>query len=232
MACGNQGYLEMLGDIFHVSEELGIRSYVWGGFAVDILQGRFTREHGDLDCFTENLAENWEELWQQYESLGYDACYMKEFWLLRIEKDGLHASFNSMKNIDGIAHWYHAGPHGTVFFPYDWLDERPRTFCGTPVRTIGERLTYVLKTNAHLLNPEWELREKDLTDIATLERLLMEGGYSVDKEESIGEIKKRVWSHTPFWYARGYEEYYFPIVLDETEQKFEFASVQTKKFVV
>lgn len=206
MACGNQGYLEMLGDIFRVSEGLGIRSYVWGGFAVDILQGRFTREHGDLDCFTENLAENWEELRQQYESLGYDVYYMKEFWLLRIEKGGLHASFNSMKNIDGIAHWYHAGPHGTVFFPYGWLDEGPRTFYDAPVRTIGERLAYVLKTNAHLLHPEWKLREKDHADIAALEGML--GG-------DVGEIKKRVWSHNPFWYAKGYEEYYFPIVLDE-----------------
>lgn len=27
-----------------------------GGFAIDIRQGRFTREHGNLNCFTENLA--------------------------------------------------------------------------------------------------------------------------------------------------------------------------------
>ena len=79
MAWGNQGYLEMMRDIFRVSEELGIRSYVWGGFAVDILQGSFTREHGDLDCFTENLAENRERLQQRYEALGYEVHYMEEF---------------------------------------------------------------------------------------------------------------------------------------------------------
>lgn len=79
------------------------------------LTGQIPREHGDLDCFTENLAENWEKLRQQYGNLGYDVYYMEEFWLPRIEKGGLHASFNSMKNIDGIAHWYHAGSHGTVF---------------------------------------------------------------------------------------------------------------------
>ena len=43
-----------------------------------------------------------------------------------------------------------------LFFPYDWLDEEPRMPCGTPVRTIGERLAYVRKTNARLLNPEWK----------------------------------------------------------------------------
>nr|WP_296441379.1 hypothetical protein [uncultured Acetatifactor sp.] len=79
------------------------------------MTGQIPREHGDLDCFTEDLAENWEKLRQQYGNLGYDVCYMEEFWLPRIEKGGLHASFNSMKNIDGIAHWYHAGSHGTVF---------------------------------------------------------------------------------------------------------------------
>lgn len=203
MAWGNQGYLEMMRDIFRVSEELGIRSYVWGGFAVDILQGSFTREHGDLDCFTENLAENRERLQQRYEALGYEVHYMEEFWLLRIEKGGLHASFNNMRNIDGIAHWYHAGPHGTVFFPYGWLDEGPRVFYGTPVRTIGERLAYVLKTNARLLHPEWKLREKDRGDIAILEGML---------GEEAGEIGKRVWSHSPFWSAKGYEEYYYPVV--------------------
>lgn len=203
----NQAYLKMLEDIYHVSEKIGLKSFVWGGFAIDILQGEFTREHGDLDCFAENLAENKDTLRQQYEALGYCVHYMDEFWMLRIEKGGLHASFNSVRNIDGIAHWYHAGPHGTVYFPYDWLDLRPRQFCGILVHTIGVKMAYVLKTNVRLINAEWRLRDKDRSDIAILERLL-------DKtEEEIEEMKKKVWSHNPFWYAKGYEEYYYPILL-------------------
>ena len=58
----NQEYRKMMKDIYHVSEMSGLKSFVWGGFVVDILQGEFTREHGDLDCFTEHLAENWEML--------------------------------------------------------------------------------------------------------------------------------------------------------------------------
>lgn len=203
----NQEYLKILEDICHVSQLSGVKSFVWGGFVVDILQGRFSREHGDLDCFTEHLAENREMLRKEYEALGYSVSYMEEFWMMRIEKNGLHASFNSVRNLDSIAHWHHIGPHGTVYFPYDWLDQSPRLFYGIPVYTIGEKLAYVLKANARLLNPEWRLREKDRLDIAILERLL-------DKtEEEIREIKKKVWSHNPYWYAKGYDEYYFPVLM-------------------
>lgn len=203
----NQEYLKIMEDIYHVSQKSGLKSFVWGGFAVDILQGEFTREHGDLDCFTEKLDENREMLRQQYEALGYSVSYMEEFWMLRIEKNGMHASFNSVRDIDGIAHWYHIGPRGTVYFPYDWLDRTPRLFYGIPVYTIGEKMAYVLKSSARLLNPEWRMREKDCADIARLERLLDM------KAEEREEIKKKVWSHNPYWYARGYEECYYPILL-------------------
>lgn len=203
----NQEYLKMMEDIYHVSESVGLKSFIWGGFAADILQGEFTREHGDLDCFTENLPENIEELRCQYEAQGYSVSYMEEFWMLQIEKNGMHVSFNSVKNMGGIAHWYHIGPHGTVFFPYDWLDLKPRLFYGIPVYTIGEKLAYVLKTSARLMNPEWKTREKDHSDIALLERLLDRN------EEGKNEIRKKVWSHNPYWYARGYDEYYYPILL-------------------
>lgn len=208
MGSKNQEYLKMMKDIYHVSEILGLKSFVWGGFVIDILQGEFTREHGDLDCFTEHLAENWLILQRQYEALGYSVSYMEEFWMLRIEKNGIHASFNSVRNIDGIAHWYHIGPRGTVYFPYDWLDQKPRLFYEIPVYTIGEKMAYVLKTSVSLLNPEWRLRERDHLDIAMLERMLDR------KEENIKEIRKRVWSHNPYWFTKGYDEYYYPILLE------------------
>ena len=65
----------------------------------------------------------------------------------------------------------------------------------------------MLKTSARLMNPEWKTREKDYSDIALLERLLDRNA------EEILEIKKKVWSHNPYWYERGYAVYYFPILL-------------------
>ena len=208
MTSKNQQYLDTLQDIYTVSSSLGLKTFIWGGFAVDILHGSFTREHGDLDGFTENLVENIDALKHQYESLGYSIkYYLEEFWMLSIEKGKIHATFNSVRNIDGIAHWHHAGPRGTVFFPYEWLDDTPALFYGVPVYTFGINMAYILKTNVRLISPEWQPREKDKADIAILEQILSARGISKD------EITKKVWSHNPYWYAKGYEEYFLPITL-------------------
>ena len=202
-----QKYLDMLRDIYAVSAELGIKSFIWGGFAVDILYGKPTREHSDLDCFTENLVENIGVLESRYESLGYTIRYSEDFWMLRILKDGVETTFNTVRNVDGIAHWHHAGPHGTVFFPFEWLDGKPSSFCSVPAYTCGVRLAYALKTNPRLLRAEWETRPKDQADIEVLEEIIASRG--IDKED----IKRKVWGHTPYWYAKGYPEYYYPIIL-------------------
>jgi len=204
-------HLKMMKDIYTVSSELGIKTFVWGGYAVDILHGELTREHSDLDCFTENLVENLDALKEKYEARGYAiGFYYDDFWMLNIKKGDVHATFNTVRNIGGIAHWHHAGPQGTVFFPYAWLDNEPRLFYSAHVYTFGIEMAYVLKTNVKLVSPEWaqkEPREKDKADILILEQILSSRGICKD------DIKKKVWSHNPYWYELGYEEYYFPIRL-------------------
>ena len=199
--------IEMLKDIFTVSDELNLKTYLWGGFAVDILRGALTRTHSDVDGFTENLVENLDPLTAKYTALGYTVSYIEEVWMLRIEKGEVHAVFNTVRNINGIAHWHHAGAHGTVFFPYDWLDATPRVFHGASVYTFGLKMAYLIKTNVQLISAEWQPREKDKADTAILESLLLQ--QDIDKEA----IKKYVWSHNPWWYGKGYEAYYFPITL-------------------
>ena len=210
MAAKNQKYLEMMRDIYDISAGLGLKTFIWGGFAVDILHGDFTREHGDLDCFTENLVENIDELIRRYEALGYSAKYIEEFWMLDIEMDGVHATFNAAKNIGRILHWYLIGAGGTVFCPYEWLDEKPRLFHGVPVYTFGANLAYLIKSNVKLITPEWQPRDKDIADIKILKQILSAQKVDID------EIKKKIWTHHPYWYAKGYEEYYFPMTVDTT----------------
>ena len=201
-------HIDMMKDIYTVSRDLGIKTFIWGGYAVDILHGHLTREHSDLDCFTENLVENLVELKRRYSALGYEIEFIHEFWMLKIKKAGEYASFNAMKNIGGIAHWYHIGPQGTVFFPYEWLDSEPHIFYDTPAYTHGVKMAHILKTNIRWLNPEWatrEPREKDKADLAILEQIFVSKGINKD------DIKRKVWSHNPFWYAKGYEEHFFPV---------------------
>lgn len=205
-------HLQMMRDVYTVSSELGLKTFVWGGYAIDILHGELTREHSDLDCFTENLVENLDALIAKYEPLGYDIDlrYYQEFWMLQIKKGDEHAAFNTMRNIGGIAHWHHIGPQGTVYFPYEWLDKEPHIFYDSPVHTWGAEMAYIVKTNTHLVNAEWakqELREKDRADILILEQVLVAKGIDIN------DARKKVWSHNPFWYAKGYDEYYFPVRL-------------------
>jgi len=71
-------------------------------------------------------------------------------------------------------------------------------------------MAYIVKTNTHLVNAEWakqELREKDRADILILEQVLVAKGIDIN------DARKKVWSHNPFWYAKGYDEYYFPVRL-------------------
>jgi len=203
----NHEYLTVLHDIYNVSEELGLRAYVWGGFAVDTLYGSFTRDHGDVDCFTTNLHENVDKLTALYQTLGYEVTYLPDFWMMVIKKDGLSATFNSVKNVGGIANWYHAGERGVVYFPFEWLDAAPRKLYGTPVYTLGIEMAYILKKNVRLINPKWEPRKRDKADIAILEQVIAAQG--VCKET----ILTKVWSHNPYWYAQGFEDYSMPITL-------------------
>ena len=202
-----QAHLKLMQDIYKISTHHGFKTFIWGGYAVDILHGQLTREHSDLDCFTESLAENKDILTSAYEAQGYTVKYLEDFWMLIIEKDGVSATFNSVRNIDNIAHWHHAGLHGTVFFPYEWLDNEPRLFYGVPAYSIGVELAYLLKTNVKLISAEWQMREKDRADAAILEQILVSKGICKN------EIRKKVWSHNPYWYAKGYAEYYYPITL-------------------
>ena len=43
-----QQYFDVMRDVYDVCAALGLKSYIWGGFAVDILHGSLTRGHGDL----------------------------------------------------------------------------------------------------------------------------------------------------------------------------------------
>lgn len=202
----------MLRDVFEVSAESGLKSYVWGGLAVDILKGEWTRDHGDADLFCEDLVDHLGALRAGYEARGYETKYLPDFWMLQIRRGDVHAGFNMVRNIDGIAHWHHIGMHGTVFFPYEWLDRTPADFCGAPAYTVGLRLAYALKACPRLLSPEWKGRPKDKADLALLSDMLRL--RDIDKSEFLG----RVWAHNPFWYARGYAEYEYPVACAEVKR--------------
>jgi hypothetical protein len=199
-------YLQILKDIYDVSCECNSATYVWGGFTLDVLEGRFLRKHHDLDGFTLNLLDIRQEASRRYADRGYLIEYSEDFDILAISRDGYHAAFNRLE-VDGeTAMWRHIGNAGTVYFPARWLDPAPRDFCGVPVLLAGAEFDYVLKTNVGMLNPQWVLRDKDRAAVARLEEILATTGSEPE------EFLRHVWSYNPFWARRGYPEYAMPTV--------------------
>lgn len=202
----NIQYLAMLEDIDRISSLVGTKTYVWGGMTLDIWEGRFLREHGDLDGFVENLEENLAALTQEYQACGYAVKYIHSFSMLEIHRGLVHASFNPLKLDGKIAQWQHIGREGTVYFPADWLDALPRAFYGTKAYTSGLRFEYAIKTKISMLHPTWQLREKDRAAIEQMQKMIQELGI---KEE---DIYPWIWSYNPYWYKQGYDEFFRPTI--------------------
>jgi hypothetical protein len=133
------------------------------------------------------------------------STYSDEYDMLKIKKGELRAALNRLE-IDGhTAMWRHVGDRGTIAFPADWLDATPHCFYGVNAYISGAEFEYVIKTNVRLLNPEWQLRDKDRAAIQFLSAELDRMG--VDKAQVLSSI----WSYTPYWVGRGYPEYEYRV---------------------
>jgi hypothetical protein len=201
----HQSCLRLLRDLSEVCSACGTRTFIWGGMSIDVQRGAFVRDHRDVDGFTLDLLQAKDDMMAMLNAKGYSCSFNAAFDMLRVAKDDVHAGLNRLETEHGCAMWRHVGDHGTIYFPLEWLDSEPRGFYGLPLYTSGPRFEYAIKTNAYLLNPTWELREKDREAIEWLSGEL--DRLSVDRREML----TRIWSHTPFWVERGYPQYEGPV---------------------
>ncbi len=202
----NTNQLTLLRDIYEISNACSTRTYIWGGLVQDIVVGRFLREHRDIDGFTLNLWERGDEIVAMYEERGYQVSHIEGVDFLRIARDEAHAVFNQLELDGEIALWRHAGKEGTVYFPKQWLSDTPQDFYDTKAYVSGVEFEYAVKTYPQLLNPEWKGRDKDITTIQWLTRIIDESG--LDREA----ILKQIWSYNPYFAKRGFKEYWMPCV--------------------
>lgn len=208
----NNCYLELLNDIYEISKKLKTKIYIWGGFTTDIFEGEFLREHGDLDGFVENMMGILNQLSTEFMNKGYHVEFNGNFNMLTVRRGDQHAGFNPL-DIDGeLAMWRHIGDHGTVYFPYSWLDKTPRKFYDTSVYTSGLSFEYALRYNIHDMNPEWKEREKD--------KIAKEYLLNKLKENNIepADILDKMWSYNPLWIRKGYSPFDKPTLVCPRKQ--------------
>jgi hypothetical protein len=85
----DDAFLRLLSDVCDVSRDVGSRSWVWGGLAVDVLRGGLLRDHHDLDCFALDLTEHQGRMIDRFRDLGYEITVLEEFQILRIDRDAV-----------------------------------------------------------------------------------------------------------------------------------------------
>ena len=89
-------------------------------------------------------------------------------------------TWGTVEIADSVVNWKHNGNDGSILFPADWLREEPVGFLDVQVHVVKPEFGYVLKTNPGLMNPKWNLRDKDQADIEVLRTLLLEGRVNLD----------------------------------------------------
>jgi hypothetical protein len=206
----NLEYLAIMRDVFEVSAACSAKTYFWGGFTIDILEGKFLREHGDLDGFTENMMTQLDELISRYQKKGFTVEFKSGLNMLVISRGGQHASFNPLDINQSVAMWRHIGDQGTVYFPYDWLDAQPRDFYDIKVYTSGLRFEHAFRSIASSLNPEWKGRDKDKVACEFLLNKLREQGIDTPA------LMRSIWSYNPYWLKYGYDPFDKPTLVFPT----------------
>lgn len=153
-----------------IAKSVHTTAYVWGGLALDIYMGSLLRSHHDIDYLVENLHLLRSALLEQF---------MKAGWSVQTVVNGdLTLTCYGVKiHLGNIAlnnrvTWTHNGEQGFLQFPLSWLKSEPIHFYDVPVHVVAPEFEYVVKHYPHILNPNWQLRPKDLIAQAQLEDIL------------------------------------------------------------
>lgn len=193
--------LQTLKDIYNISNQCSTKTYIWGGLVMDVMEGRFLREHRDIDCFTLNLLDvkdNIDRLFLQWE---YETTFVKDIDMYKVQKGACRVAFNRLEIENETAMWRHIGDYGTLYFPKAWLKDIPMAFYDSRILVSGIEFEYAIKAKVKLLSPEWELRESDKNALIYFTNALEK--LNIDPES----VLQNTWSDNPYWRNKGYEEY-------------------------
>ncbi|HSL44090.1 MAG TPA: hypothetical protein VK897_11705 [Anaerolineales bacterium] len=153
-------HLRAMRQVEQYSSSLNTISWIWGGFTVDICENRSLREHDDLDYLTLNLHSLMPEFITLFEEDGWQTILLSN-GDLNIKSSGVKIHLGHVE-ISGKARWTHNGDKGSIWFPCECLNPHPKKFCGFEIHVVEPEFQYVVLERPHMLNPDWQSRQKDI----------------------------------------------------------------------
>ncbi len=156
----------VLQELIVITETAGILIWFCGGYALDALEGRLTRQHTDIDLLVRQ--EDKERLKTTLLSAGF-----------RLQTEGPHyVVFVKMEVWLDCLIWQRMsdgtlvtdrGEWGVYFWPDDAFPDNPNaTLAGHPVRVISYGAQYVSKGAHRTFDPDTPIRDKDMQDLEIL----------------------------------------------------------------
>lgn len=161
-----------------MSRRLGTISYIWGGCALDVYEGRFLRPHHDIDYMVLDLARLEPQFAALFEEHGWTSENIAGV-VLAGRREGIHVALGFL-DVGAEARWHYNGPLGYVTFPAGWLCAEPVPFYDISVHVVAPELEYVFKSRSRLLGPDWNLEERHRVARDRLAEILRARGVDLE----------------------------------------------------
>lgn len=155
--------LEILEELIAVTEAASIPIWFYGGYALDALEGRTIRSHGDIDCFV--CRQDHERMRMALASSGFE-IREKYPHATQFEKMGQSVECLTYERLADGTYVTDIGEMGIYPWPDNAFPDEPNAvLMGKPVRVISYEALYVFKAGYQAYDPTQPLRDKDAEDL-------------------------------------------------------------------
>lgn len=181
-------FLSALRLVETLADKSGTTAYVWGGMTTSLHLGYFYRSHHDIDLMIVNLNQFANLFKIAFKKHGWHCEILLNNQMLNVKKGDLKLHINNVIIKEGRALLKYEGDEGSIVFPQDWLRRVPVPFYDTVLHVVEPQLIYVLKSNPHFCNPDYEQWDdekrkkranRDTQDILVLKKMLIDRNVNV-----------------------------------------------------
>lgn len=155
--------LQVLDELISLVEAAGIPIWFYGGYALDALENRNIRSHGDIDFFV--CRKDHSRLKSVLASSGF---VISEEYLIGtfFEKMGQSVECLTYERLADGRYVTNTGETGVYPWPENSFPDKPNAvLLGKQVRVVSYEALYVFKAGYQTYDPTQTLREKDAADL-------------------------------------------------------------------